>query len=78
MMHRILVALGAVAMLVVLGTAETQAARYRGSACQSSRSAYTQPRRSVVKPCAYPRVRQINGKTLWDLGKQEGQWPTLP
>ena len=23
-------------------------------------------------------VRQVNGRTLWDLGKQMGQWPSLP
>jgi hypothetical protein len=23
-------------------------------------------------------VRQVDGRSLWDLGKQNGQWPSLP
>ncbi len=23
----------------------------------------------------FPKYRQIDGRTLWDLGKQNGQWP---
>jgi hypothetical protein len=34
--------------------------------------------RPVTKSSTYPRVRQLDGKSLWDLGMQKGQWPKLP
>jgi len=81
MMRRIFFVLGAVALLVVMSAADANAARYRGSSYRGIRS-FRAPRynatRYVAKPGVYPRVRQINGKTLWDLGKQNGQWPSLP
>ena len=81
MMRRVIVVLGAAALLVVLSAADTQAARYRGSRYRSFRSSRVHrisATRSVAKPSVYPRVRQIDGRTLWDLGKQNGQWPSLP
>ena len=81
MVRRISVVLGVVALLVVISAADAHAARYRGSNYRGIRS-FRAPRsnsaRYVAKPGVYPRVRQINGKTLWDLGKQNGQWPSLP
>lgn len=33
------------------------------------------PTASVSSP-ASPGLRQIDGRTLWDLGNRGGQWPT--
>jgi hypothetical protein len=80
MIHRIFLVLGAVALLFAVSTADAQAAHYR-SASYRSVGSYRAARASVTyyqpKRCVYPRVRQINGKTLWDLGKQNGQWPSF-
>jgi len=82
MMRRILIVLGAAALLVVLGSTDARAGRYRAVRSRVSWTSYHpasyRVSRSVVRPWAYPRVRQIDGKTLWDLGKQKGAWPTLP
>lgn len=78
MMRRITIVLGAAALLVAISAADTQAARYRGSSYRGSRAQRPSAARQVAKPCLYPRVRQIDGRTLWDLGKQNGQWPKLP
>ncbi len=80
MMRRVLVVLGAVALLVLVSALDTQAARYRSSGQRGLRRPHA-PRQSaarrVAKPSLYPRVRQIDGRALWDLGKQKGQWPSL-
>ncbi len=74
MMRRIVLGLGAVALLAVISASDAQAARYRRASNRAPRMSAT---RSVAKQCVYPRVRQINGKSLWDLGKQNGQWPSF-
>jgi len=73
MMRRITVVISAAALFVAIGAVDTQAARHRSS--HARRPSAT---KRVAKPCVYPRVRQIDGRTLWDLGKQNGQWPRLP
>lgn len=81
MVRRIVAVLGAVMVLVVISAADAQAARYRGSSHLRFRSPYAHrynATRRVPKRCIYPRVRRIDGRTLWDLGKQKGQWPSLP
>ena len=70
------------AMLVVVGlAAEADAGLFRSLGFRSSQSQCTSQRqvtpRSVAKSCRYPRLQQVDGKTLWDLGKQNGQWPRL-
>ena len=73
MMRRITVVISAAALLVAIGAVDTQSARHRGSHSRRPSAA-----RRVAKPCVYPSERQIDGRTLWDLGKQNGQWPQLP
>lgn len=76
-MRRILFLIGITALIVATTTADLQAARHRGR-LRVPRTTSSGAVRSVVKPTAYPRVRQIDGRTLWDLGMQKGQWPVLP
>ena len=52
-----------------LTTSQVEAARYQRSSFRSSSTS-----RSV---CRYPRARHTDGRTHWDLGKQNGQWPTF-
>jgi hypothetical protein len=78
MIRRIAIVFCAAALLVVISAADSQAARYRGSSHRGLRAQRPSAARHVAKPCVYPRVRQIDGRTLWDLGKQNGQWPRLP
>jgi hypothetical protein len=73
MITRTLILLGAVALFVVVSAAEAQAARYRGYSHRSYRASHR-----VARTYVYPRVRQIDGRTLWDLGMQKGQWPSMP
>lgn len=77
MMRRLLLITSVFALLVAYTAVDAHAARQRGS-WRGSSAARPSEARSVIKPTDYPRVRQIDGKTLWDLGKQKGQWPTLP
>lgn len=69
MIRHLLTSLAAVAVLGVCLASEADAARYRinGNGFH----------RATVKQCVYPRYRQIDGKSLWDLGKQNGRWPKL-
>ena len=78
MLRRILV-VSACALLVLAHVSESEAARrvHWGRRVRAKMS-HQVASRSVVKPGAYPRIRQVDGKTLWDLGKQKGQWPQLP
>jgi len=73
--------LASVTLVVVMSAAEADAARFYRSSHPGSRSRYAQrytPAQRTAKPGVYPRARQIDGRTLWDLGKQKGQWPSLP
>jgi len=67
-MKSIVLVLSVVALLA-FSAPNAQAGRYR-------RASIRTPRVNATR-CVYPRVRQINGKTLWDLGKKNGQWPSL-
>lgn len=82
MMQRIILLCGSTALIVAVTAADLQAAWYRGPFRRSNAARRAVSRRVVtrraVKATSYPRVRQIDGKTLWGLGKQKGQWPTLP
>lgn len=68
--------LSALALGLVIHVDTAQAARYRPSRRQAPRceSAWRSP---ACQPSS-PGVRQVDGRTLWDLGKQNGQWPRLP
>ena len=70
MIRRVFAFLAAVALIGVCGVSEADAARYHNRTRMSLR-------RTAVNQAAYPRYRQIDGKTLWDLGKQNGRWPKL-
>lgn len=52
---------------------EAEAGRYRRSSFRSSGARYT----SSHRVSRYPRARQTDGRSHWDLGKQNGQWPTF-
>ena len=77
MIRRISIVLCAAALLVAVSAVDTQAARYRGSSHRSLRAQRPSATQRAAKS-VYPRVRQVDGRTLWDLGKQNGQWPQLP
>ena len=70
MIRRVLTSLAAIALIGACFASDADAARYRRSAGKGLRR--PSARRSV-----YPRYRQIDGKSLWDLGKQNGRWPKL-
>lgn len=70
MIRHLLTSLAAVAALAVCLASEADAAGYRSGSGKGLRSA-------TVKQGVYPRYRQIDGKSLWDLGKQNGRWPKL-
>lgn len=70
MIRRFLTLLVAVALIGVCCASEADAARYR---MRSGAALH----RHTVKRSVYPRYRQIDGKSLWDLGKQNGRWPKL-
>ncbi len=59
--------------VVSLGATDAEAARYRRSSFRSSNARTT----SSWRGNRYPRARQIDGRSHWDLGKQNGQWPTF-
>jgi hypothetical protein len=76
-MRRFLAPFLVVTLLVAVVAVDARAAQSR----RGLRSTHT--KRAVAgqhaaKPSVYPRVRQIDGKSLWDLGMQKGQWPQLP
>jgi hypothetical protein len=68
MTRRLLTSLAAVALLGACFATEADAARYR------TRTGLHRP---TVTRSVYPRYRQIDGKSLWDLGMQNGRWPKL-
>jgi hypothetical protein len=69
MMRRVFTLLVATTLIGLFSVSEADAARYhRRSARISS---------PTVKRFTYPRYRQIDGKSLWNLGKQNGRWPKL-
>jgi hypothetical protein len=68
MIRRIFTLLVATALVGLLCASNADAAGHRTRGRTIS---------SPVKRCTYPRYRQIDGKSLWDLGKQNGQWPKL-
>jgi hypothetical protein len=72
------VAMIAVAALVLLSSTAAVEAGHR------PRARMLRPIHSVTRQASphttaatYPRVRQIDGRSLWDLGKQNGQWPPI-
>ena len=65
MIRRIVASLVAVALIGVFCASEADAARFR---LLSGRGIH----RPAVKRSYAPRYRQIDGKSLWDLGKQNG------
>ncbi len=81
MMFRMFAALGSATLIVAMSAAEVDAARVgrwghrRAWNRNAPRNTATQ---RVAKQHTYPRVRQIEGKTLWNLGKQKGAWPLMP
>lgn len=70
MIRRLLTSLAAVALLGACFATEADAARYR---TKTGRVLHRPP----VTRSVYPRYRQIDGKSLWDLGMQNGRWPKL-
>ena len=56
-----------------LTASQAEAGRYHRSSFRSSGARYTSSR-SMNR---YPRARHTDGRTHWDLGKQNGQWPTF-
>ncbi len=70
MIRRLFASLAAVALIGICCVSDADAARYRSRA----RRGFHRP---MVKRTVYPRYRQIDGKSLWDLGKQNGSWPKL-
>jgi len=79
MMCRILAVLASVVLVVMVTTADANAAHsgranHRG---WRNRTVYNTVTKQTVKRGVYPRLRQVDGRTLWDLGKQKGQWPSL-
>ena len=70
MIRRLLTSLAAVALIGTCFASDADAARYR---TRTGKGVH----RPVVKRSVYPRYRQIDGKSLWDLGKQNGRWPKL-
>ena len=70
MIRHFLTSLVGVALVGICFTSEVDAARYR---VRNGRAIH----RPAVKRTVYPRYRQIDGKSLWDLGKQNGRWPKL-
>jgi hypothetical protein len=73
--------LATVALVVATSAVEADAARFSrfGHRVLTSPRIHRQDTAGrAAKPAVYPRVRQIDGRTLWDLGKQKGQWPSLP
>jgi hypothetical protein len=70
MIRRLLTSLAAVALIGACFASEADAARYRTRIGKGFH-------RPTVKRTVYPRYRQIDGKSMWDLGKQNGRWPKL-
>ncbi len=70
MIRRLFASLVAVALIGVCCASEADAARHRSR----TRAGLHRP---AVKRSVQPRYRQIDCKSLWDLGKQNGQWPKL-
>jgi|GEM_PF-6715066 len=59
---------------VSLHTTEVEAGRSYRSSRTRARAAHSHVGRRVSR---YPRALQRDGRSLWDLGKQNGQWPTF-
>jgi len=68
--------LAVAALIVVIGAQSAWAGRIRQHRRHAPRwKAAVQTRISQSNSLA---IRRADGKTLWDLGKQQGQWPSLP
>ncbi len=68
MIRRLLTSLAVVALVGLCFASQADAARYRpGTGIQCP----------PVKQKVHSRYRQIDGKSLWDLGMQNGRWPKL-
>ncbi len=81
-MKKNLLAIGVVALVTIaLSSTEAEAGRYRQanhSHMQSHRTVYSNARYPMNRRVyRYPRTRQVDGRSHWDLGKQNGQWPSF-
>jgi hypothetical protein len=76
MIRRMTIVLGMAALLVAISATDTLAARYRIS---RHRGHYTYRHSAThhvsAKSHSYHRTHQTGGKSLWNLGKQNGEWP---
>jgi hypothetical protein len=77
MFIRIMAMTALVAMLLVCDTTVCEAGRFTRMRVLRSRSQYVPKQTTKSQVATYPRVRQIDGRSLWDLGKQNGQWPQI-
>lgn len=62
---------------ISLSATEAEAARFRRSGHFRTSSSHAGRYTSSWRVSRYPRARQIDGRSHWDLGKQNGQWPTF-
>ena len=70
MRGRLLTSLAAIALIGACFASDAEAAHYRRSVGKGFK-------RPSATRRVFPRYRQIDGKRLWDLGKQNGRWPKL-
>jgi hypothetical protein len=76
MSRRIFTLFSVAALVVVIGAQSAQAGRFGPRSCRSPRQKAA-VQRHVVKS-SNVGLRQVDGRTTWDLGKQTGRWPSLP
>ncbi len=68
MVHRMVAFLAAIVVIGACRVATADSARCPAKTRISLR-------RPAVTQSQYPRYRQIDGRSLWDLGMQNGRWP---
>ncbi len=78
-MIRNILSMGMIALFVIALNTDADAARYRCTSHSRSNCTLNSKTRkhTTNRVSRYPRTRQIDGRSSWDLGKQNGQWPSF-
>jgi len=75
-MHRFILAFASVALVAAFMMPNTADAASR-SGRLLKHAPHVASALQTRKVGTYPKAKQNDGKSLWDLGKQNGQWPKL-
>lgn len=77
-MRRIILSLTAVAIIALVSVTDVSASVFKSGRLLKIDGRRVAAVKKVANKCEYPKVKQIDGRTLWDLGKTNGSWPEMP